>query len=174
LKRNILTIVVLAGIVALLVGFAMPEYRQGEASIAGRPAKDFALILDGKPIHLSDLRGKVVVLNFWATWCPPCVEETPSLNDLQTRIAPMGGMVLGVSVDDDEQAYEQFLKTNNVTFPTFRDTTKSIPTSYGTSMFPETYLIDRQGRIARKIIGSQVWNAGDISMYVQNLIAQQN
>lgn len=174
MKRNILTIVVLAGIVALLVGFAMPEYRQGEASIAGRPAKDFALILDGKPIHLSDLRGKVVVLNFWATWCPPCVEETPSLNDLQTRIAPMGGMVLGVSVDDDEQAYEQFLKTNNVTFPTFRDTTKSIPTSYGTSMFPETYLIDRQGRIARKIIGSQVWNAGDISMYVQNLIAQQN
>jgi peroxiredoxin len=172
LKRNILTIVVLAGIVALLVGFAMPEYRQGEASIAGRPAKDFALVLDGKPIHLSDLRGKVVVLNFWATWCPPCVDETPSLNDLQARIAPMGGMVLGVSVDDDEQAYDQFLKTYNVMFPTFRDTTKSIPPSYGTTMFPETYLIDRKGRIARKIIGGQVWDEGDIYMYVQTLVAQ--
>ena len=172
MKRNLLTIVVLGGIVALLVGFAMPEYRQGEASIAGRPAKDFPLVLDGKQIHLSDLRGKVVVLNFWATWCPPCVEETPSLNELHAQIAPKGGMVLGVSVDDDAQAYDQFLKTFNVVFPTFRDTTKNIPGTYGTSLFPETYLIDRQGRIARKIIGSQHWDEGDIAMYVQSLLAQ--
>jgi len=91
-KRNILTIVVLLGIAGLLVGFAMPEYRQGESSLAGTTAKDFEFILDGKLTHLSDLRGKVVVLNFWATWCPPCVEETPSLNSLQAQIAQQGGV----------------------------------------------------------------------------------
>ena len=64
---------------ALLLAFALPSYRQGEASVAGKTAEDFALNISGKPAHLSDLRGKVVVLNFWATWCPPCVDETPTL-----------------------------------------------------------------------------------------------
>lgn len=151
----------------------MPNYRQGEASVSGRPAKDFQLIYDGKLAHLSDLRGKVIVLNFWATWCPPCVEETPSLNELQARIAPAGGVVLGVSVDDDAQAYEQFLTAYHVSFPTYRDPTKKIAADYGSAIFPETYLIDRQGRIARKIIGEQDWNSGDILLYVQSLLAQK-
>ena len=94
-----------------------------------------------------DLRGKVVVLNFWATWCPPCVEETPSLNLLQQWIAPNGGVVLGVSLDEDQSAYENFLPSNNVGFPTYRDPSKQIAISYGTTMYPETYVIDRQGRI---------------------------
>src|SRR6202790_3553244 len=94
----------------ILVLFAMPSYRQGEASIAGKPALDFPLTLAGKSEHLADLRGKVVVLNFWATWCPPCVNETPALNRLETYIDSRGGMVLGVSVDEDGAAYEKFLK----------------------------------------------------------------
>ena len=172
LKRNLLTVVVLGGIAALLVGFAMPDYRQGEASQTGRPAKDFALTLDGKSIHLSDLRGKIVVLNFWATWCPPCVEETPSLNNLQARIEPMGGMVLGVSVDEDREAYEHFLQDNHVTYPTYRDPSKKIAAEYGSSMYPETYVIDRQGRIARKIVGEQDWNQGEIAAFVQDLVGK--
>ena len=78
--------------VLVLVAFAMPHYRQGEASIAGRTAKDFSLEMNGKPMKLSDYRGKVVVLNFWASWCPPCVAETASLNSLQERIEGRGGM----------------------------------------------------------------------------------
>ncbi|MFZ0910057.1 MAG: TlpA disulfide reductase family protein [Candidatus Acidiferrales bacterium] len=173
LKRNLLTVLVLGGIVAMLVAFAMPDYRQGEASPLGRPAKDFALTLDGKQIHLSDLRGKVVVLNFWATWCPPCVEETPSLSQLQTRIAPLGGTVLGISMDDDEKAYERFLQAYNVDYPTYRDPTKKLAGEYGTAMYPETYVIDRQGRIARKIVGEQDWNDGDITAYMQELLAKK-
>jgi cytochrome c biogenesis protein CcmG/thiol:disulfide interchange protein DsbE len=173
LRRRIATGLVLAVIAVLLYGFFTPDYRQGENSLNGKPAKDFSLILNGKPAHLSDLRGKVVVLNFWATWCPPCVDETPSLNELQAKIAPEGGVVLGVSVDDDAQAYQAFLKNNGVIFPTFRDDSKTIAANYGTSRFPETYLIDRQGRIERKIIGSQDWTSGDISVYIQSLLLQR-
>jgi cytochrome c biogenesis protein CcmG, thiol:disulfide interchange protein DsbE len=173
LKRNLLTVLVLGGIVALLVAFAMPDYRQGEASLAGKTAKDFPLTLDGKQIHLSDLRGKVVVLNFWATWCPPCVEETPSLIQLETRIAPQGGMVLGVSVDEDADAYQNFLQQYHINFPTYRDPTKKIAVEYGTTMYPDSYVIDRQGRIARKFVGPQDWTQGDVSSYVDSVVAQK-
>jgi thiol-disulfide isomerase/thioredoxin len=78
---------------AILAFFSLPHYRQGESSIAGRTADDFNMDLNGKPGHLSDLRGKVVILNFWASWCGPCVEETPALIALQQRIAPHNGVV---------------------------------------------------------------------------------
>src|SRR5712664_1061635 len=129
--------------VSVLLLFALPSYRQGEASIAGKTADDFVLTLDGKPMHLSDFRGRVVVLNFWASWCPPCVEEAPSMNRLQRHIEPLGGTILGVSVDEDPAAYEKFLKEFGVNFPTWRDPAvqdnkSKIELKYGTSLIPET------------------------------------
>jgi thiol-disulfide isomerase/thioredoxin len=93
--------------VSVLLLFALPSYRQGEASIAGKTAEDFALTMDGKPRKLSDYRGQVVVLNFWASWCPPCVEEAPSLNRLQRHIEARGGTIL-FSIDEDPAAYNNF------------------------------------------------------------------
>jgi len=158
-------------VAALLLLFASPSYRQGEPSVAGRPASDFSFQLDGKPARLADLRGKVVVLNFWATWCPPCVEEMPSLNRLNQQVRPQGVIVLGVSVDEDPAAYEKFLRDNNITFPTYRDPSRKIAERYGTFMYPETYIIDRRGRIARKIIGAQRWDQPDHFAYLQTLLA---
>jgi len=156
----------------ILVLFAMPSYRQGEASIAGKPAQDFPITLSGKPERLSDLKGKVVVLNFWATWCPPCVEETPALNRLQKYIDSRNGMVLGVSVDEDGAAYEKFLKDQTVVFPTYRDATKKSATDYGTSMYPETYVIDRRGKIARKFVGAQQWDSPEMLAYFEAILGQ--
>jgi cytochrome c biogenesis protein CcmG/thiol:disulfide interchange protein DsbE len=168
---------VLAVALGILLLFAMPSYRQGEASIAGRAAQDFPLEIAGKPKHLTDLKGKVVILNFWATWCPPCVEETPALNRLQKYIESRNGVILGVAADEDPAAYEKFLRDQGVVFPTYRDPyTKDnhspIAQSYGTSMYPETYVIDRHGKIARKFIGFQQWDSPDMLAYFDALLGQ--
>ncbi|MGA2482736.1 MAG: TlpA disulfide reductase family protein [Candidatus Acidiferrales bacterium] len=170
--RRVLPWLVLAAALTILIGFAMPSYRQGEASIAGRTAPQFTFEHDGKQMRLADLHGKVVVVNFWATWCPPCVEETPLLNRLEQRIASRGGVVLGISVDEDPDAYERFLQDQKVAYPTFRDPSKKIPLEYGTSMYPETYIVDRHGRIARKIIGPQQWDSPDMLAYLDHLLGQ--
>src|ERR1700730_16352727 len=108
----------LAAAATIILIFALPSYRQGEASIAGTTAHDFPLTLDGKPAHLSDLRGKVVVLNFWGSWCQPCVEEAPGLNRLQKQIASRNAVVLGVAADEDDAPYQRFLRDQGVTFLT--------------------------------------------------------
>ena len=169
LKQKLVTGLVLACIAGLVALFIAPDYRQSEPSLTGRPAKDFSFVLNGKPTHLSDLRGHVVVLNFWATWCPPCVDEAPVLNDLQQHLERFGGMVLGISVDDDKAAYDQFLKDHDIIFPTYRDATKKIPLSYGTSMYPETYIIDANGKLQRKIIGPQEWTSPEMISYLSSL-----
>jgi cytochrome c biogenesis protein CcmG/thiol:disulfide interchange protein DsbE len=174
LKRKLITGLVLAFIAALLVLFVRPDYRQGEASMRGRPAKNFQFTMDGTSKTLADLRGKVVVLNFWATWCPPCVEETPSLIQLQKSIAPLGGTILGVSLDDDQNAYAEFLKSYHIDFPTYRDPTKKSALDYGTTMYPETYIIDRNGRIDRKIIGPQDWQSAEMSAYLNSVLQPGN
>jgi cytochrome c biogenesis protein CcmG, thiol:disulfide interchange protein DsbE len=162
---------------AVLAFFILPHYRQGESSVAGKKAEDFAMDLNGKPVHLSDLQGKVVVLNFWGTWCPGCVEETPSLNQLQKYIASRNGVIVGVAADEDQAAYEKFLRDKGVIFSTYRDPgTKDeyspIAFSYGTSMYPETYIINRKGVIVRKIIGPQDWNSPEFLAYFDALLGQ--
>jgi len=172
LKRKLLSGLVLASAAALLLLVASPHSRQGGGSIVGNQAYDFSFDLNGKPAQLSGLRGKVVVLNFWATWCPPCVEEMPALSRLHQRIAASGGMVLGISVDDDDAKYQKFLQDHQIAFPNYRDPTKTISASYGTFMFPETYVIARDGKIARKIIGPQVWDSPEMIAYLKRLAAQ--
>jgi cytochrome c biogenesis protein CcmG/thiol:disulfide interchange protein DsbE len=165
-KRRILTYLALAGAAALLVAFSIPSYDEGHATIAGRAAQNFSFTLDGHPASLEALRGKVVVLNFWATWCPPCVDETPALERMYTDLKPLGVTVLGVSVDDDNAAYQKFLVDHGITFPTYRDPDKKISVSYGTAMYPETYIIGRNGKIERKLIGEQTWDSPQMLAYL--------
>lgn len=164
-KRRIFSYLGLAGAAILVTIFSMPSFRAGRASIAGRPAPTFAFTLDGHPTNLQALRGKIVVLNFWATWCPPCVAETPSLEKMYTALKPLGVTVLGVSVDDDSAAYHQFLIKHHITYPTYRDANAKIPRTYGTVMYPETYIIGRNGKIDRKLIGEQNWDSSHMLDY---------
>jgi len=173
MKGKLLGGLALFAVVAALYVFAMPTYRQGEPSIAGRMAPDFAMELDGTPMHLADLRGKVVVLNFCATWCPPCVEEMPSLVALHKRIENQGGMVLGVNLDDDQAAFQRFVIEHKVPFPSHRDIRKTIPGIYGTAMYPETYILGRDGRIARKVVGAQNWTSPEMLSALDTLLREQ-
>jgi cytochrome c biogenesis protein CcmG, thiol:disulfide interchange protein DsbE len=157
---------------AILAFFSLPHYRQGESSIAGSKAEDFPITIDGKAGKLSDMRGKVVVLNFWGTWCQPCREEVPSLVKLQQYLAPKNGVVLGVSIDDDETLVRNFVKENGINYPVSVDTSKKSAQDYGTVMYPETYIIDRNGKIARKVIGPQDWTSPEMEAYFDSLLAR--
>jgi len=176
--RRLLVWTGLAFGLGLLVLFALPSYRQGEASIAGKSAEDFTLTIDGQTRRLSDYRGKVVVLNFWASYCQPCVEEAPSLNALQRHLEPRGGTILGVSLDPEPTGSERFLKNFAVPYPTWRDPDlkdgkSKIAHDYGTPLIPETYVIDRHGRIARKLVSAQQWDSPDMLAYFDALLNQK-
>jgi thiol-disulfide isomerase/thioredoxin len=113
-------------------------------------------------------QGKVVVLNFWASWCPPCLEEFPSLIDLQRRLPNV--VVLAVSFDTDANAYAQYITDNHIAgITTILDLSQRSNTAFDTTRPPETYIIDRNGIIRRKFIGAQDWTTPEIINYLQNL-----
>lgn len=134
----------------------------------GTAAPDFTVKDDARSVSLHDLKGKIVVLNFWATWCPPCVEEMPSLVSLQSKMKDQV-TVLAVSVDVDEGAYKKFLKDHGVNLLTVRDPDQKSNTLYGTFKYPETYVIDRNGVVRRKFIGPVDWTSPDIVQYLSKL-----
>ena len=135
----------------------------------GSTAPDFTVQDSQAKVTLSQLRGQVVVLNFWATWCAPCVEEVPSLVEMQRRMKAKGVTVIAVSVDVDDGAYRQFLKAHNVNLLTVRDPDQKSNALYGTSKFPETYVIDRSGIMRRKFIGAVDWTEPEISDFLGKL-----
>jgi len=125
---------------------------------AGDQAPDFKIISDsGRTYTRSDFGGKLLVLNFWASWCAPCVQEVPSLDALQRTMATEGVVVLGVSIDSNPKRYQQFLQRFRVNFPTARDPDANISSSYGTFQIPETYIIDSKGIVREKIISNRNW-----------------
>jgi cytochrome c biogenesis protein CcmG, thiol:disulfide interchange protein DsbE len=135
----------------------------------GTPAPDFTVQDSDHTVNLHDLHGQVIVLNFWATWCAPCVEEMPSLEQLQERFKGKGITVLAVSIDDDGNAYHQFLKDHKVDMLTVRDESKHSSILYGTFKYPETYVIDRNGIIRRKFIGAVEWSQPEVVEYLRRL-----
>jgi cytochrome c biogenesis protein CcmG/thiol:disulfide interchange protein DsbE len=135
----------------------------------GEAAPDFSLQDSTRTVALHDLKGKVVVLNFWATWCPPCVDEMPSLVQLQSRLHDKGVTVLAVSVDVDENAYNKFLKDHNVDLLSVRDPNQKSNSLYGTFKYPETYIIDREGKVRRKFIGAVNWTQPEIVSYLSKM-----
>ena len=117
--RKIANWTILGCFLLALVAFIMPTYRQGEPSIAGKKAEDYPLTLGGKPAHLSDLKGEIVVLNFWASYCGSCVEELPSLDHLQQRITSHGGVVVGIALTKTRRPMKNsWLSTQSHSQPT--------------------------------------------------------
>ncbi len=153
------------GLLALLIGC----YSGTRPPRIGQSAPDFTVQDTDHKVTLSEFRGQVVVLNFWGSWCEPCIEETPSLIQMQAKMKKYGVTVVGVSIDADDAAYHKFLKEFGVNFVAVRDEDQKAPTLYGTFRWPETYVIDRQGVVRRKFIGPVNWNSPEITDYLSKL-----
>ena len=132
-----------------------------------KPAPQFAVSDQAHSFDLSQLRGRVVVLNLWATTCAPCVEELPSLLALQRRMPELA--IVAVSWDQDPAAYQRFLTRYHVDLLTIRDPEQKVATLYGTALIPETYIIDRRGILRRKFVSAQDWTSPEILNYLSKL-----
>jgi peroxiredoxin len=161
-KFSVLPIIVIILLTAACFHGSRPQY-------IGEAAPDFVVQDSDRKITLNQFRGDVVVLNFWASWCAPCQQETPSLIAMQDRTRAKGVVVLGVSIDEDGDAYHHFLKQRGVNFVTVRDPEQKASGIYGTHGWPETYIIDRQGVVRRKVVGPINWTAPDVIEFLNKL-----
>ncbi len=141
--------------------------RGARPGLTGKVAPDFTVSDGSSTIHLADYRGKIVLLNFWASWCAPCVQEMPALLELHHDRPDLA--ILAVSVDEDEGAYKRFLSQRHVDLITVRDPSESAARLYHTEAWPETYIIDRQGVIRRKLVGDPDWSNPEIRAFLQGL-----
>ena len=133
----------------------------------GKPAPSFVLSDGVQTVDMGKLRGRIVVLNLWATFCAPCVEELPSLLTLQQKMPALA--VVAVSTDQDDALYRKFLVRHKVDVLTVRDADQKVNQMYGTVQIPETYIIDQKGNIRRKFIGAQDWTSAEITDYLTKL-----
>ena len=167
LERAIQTLIVM--LLAVFVYVIFDSFHERLVEV-GDSAPDFSITTDnGRAITAASFGGKLLVLNFWATWCPPCVEEIPSLNEFANHFAKAGVVVLGVSVDSDEKIYRDFLARARVAFLTARDPENKINADYGTLKFPETYIISK-GKVVRKIISNTDWMSESMLKDVESLL----
>lgn len=138
---------------------------------AGFPAPGFRLpTLDGQTIVLSDYRGKVVFLNFWATWCPPCREEMPSMQRLHQRFAQRPFVMIAVNEDTSAEPVRRFLSELGLTFAVALDPQGTLPARYGVTGYPETFLIDHAGLVVRHVIGPLEWDDPSVVAYIEELV----
>lgn len=160
-KRNALVVLVVIAVVALMLWVGVRQSRSGSPFAGatpimevGKTAPDFALsTLDGQTVHLSDYRGKAVVLNFWATWCDPCKIEMPWLVDLQKQYGPQGLQVVGVAMDDSgRDAIQKFAHEMGVNYVVLQGK-NAVGDAYGATGYPTTVYIDRSGKVVNKILG---------------------
>jgi peroxiredoxin len=140
-----------------------------------RPAIDFSLKrVDGGTVTLSKLKGKVVFLNFWATWCPPCREEMPSMEILYQRFHDQGLELLAVDLMENSKTVSAFLANNRLSFPAVLDTSGRVSSFYGIQAIPATFIIDRDGKIILYTAGGRNWNTPAVIAAFEELLTSGN
>jgi peroxiredoxin len=163
--------VALVVVAAAGYGFVALQESKAYGLRPGAAAPTFRLpALEGPPVDLAALRGRLVVLNFWASWCPPCVAEMPSLDRLHRALGAQGLVVLGVSMDQDEQTLRDFIRRVGVGFPILRDPDAHVAQEYRATGYPETFLIDGTGKIVRVYVGPADWDTPEALDYFRGLL----
>jgi len=133
--------------------------------------RDFTLpLLGGKNAALSSYKGKVVLLNFWATWCPPCRAEMPSMETLYKRFSAQGLEILAVDMGEDALIVQRYIKNGGFTFPVLLDSSSKVSSVYGIQAIPTTYIIDREGKIIGRVVGSIEWDNQKVFAAIEALL----
>jgi thiol-disulfide isomerase/thioredoxin len=157
---------------------AAPVGRAPAAFPVSRPAaptaaSDFELPdLAGRPVRLRDLRNRVVLVNFWATWCAPCREEMPALETLARELGPRGLTVVGVNFKESKREVEAFMKEHRLSFPVLLDGDGRVSASYQVFALPVTFLVDRRGMLAGTVVGARDWVGPGARAYLGQLLAE--
>ncbi len=159
-------------VIAAAYGFVALQEEKGYGLRPGVPAPAFALrSLAGGTVDLAAFRGKVVLVNFWATWCPPCVEETPALERLNARLGPEGLVLIGIATDDEDGVVRDFVAKYGITYPILRDPGGRVASgSYHTTGYPETFLVGRDGRLLKSFIGPASWDTPEALGYFRTVL----
>jgi peroxiredoxin len=145
--------------------------RENDSPLPGKHAPDFTLAnLSGQKVRLADLRGKVILLNFWASWCPPCREEVPSLAKLNAAMSGKDFQMLAVSIEQGGmEAVEGYFRSTGVRLPALVDPGGKVGKTFGITGVPETFVIDKQGVIRKKVVGPIDWSEPSVIQYLQEL-----
>lgn len=144
---------------------------QPQKKLEGLPAPDFVLpTLGGGRMRLSDYRGKIVFLNIWATWCPPCREEMPSMQKLHERFMGEDFAMLTISIDEDTSLVGPFMEELGLTFPVALDPEQEVSSQYGITGVPETFLIDKNGIVMHHLIGPGKWDDPSLVSAFEGLV----
>ncbi len=167
MTRFIPLIVLAAGLAAVITFVQQRSAR----TRGGFQAYDFTLPdLDGNTVRLSEHHGKIVFLNLWATWCPPCREEMPAMERLYQRFRHKDFVILAVSEDTDSTAVRNFVQSMRLSFPVLLDPQGALPGRYGITGYPETFIIDRNGQVIQHIIGPENWDSEKSIRYFSELL----
>jgi peroxiredoxin len=154
-KRTIMRVLVL-GVIAVALGSAFYTAYSSDESIVevGENAPDFTLVnLEGEEIRLSELRGKGVVINFWATWCNPCKREMPLIEEQYQIVKDQGIEILAVNIAESNLAVSSFIKRLGVTFPVLLDSDRAVTQRYGVGALPSTFFINKDGIVVEHFVG---------------------
>jgi peroxiredoxin len=150
------TAVVFSAVFAILSGSsAPPPVRNG----ARAPAFELPRIGGGASLNLEQLSGKIVLVNFWATWCKPCEDEMPAMERLYQALRGSGFELVAISVDEDEALVDAFVRRLGLSFPVLMDSSQRVAVAYQTFRFPESLLVGRDGVIVDRYIGPKEWDA---------------
>ncbi len=161
--------------VAACAAFALLAEPTGEPVGRGSRAPEFSLarLGGGEPVHLADLRGRVVLVNFWATWCKPCEEEMPAMQRLYEALAGPGFELLAISVDADPALVERFRERLGLEFPILLDPDQRVAHAWQTFRFPETLLVDAEGSVVERYVGPKEWDAVAYVDRIRRLVAAE-
>lgn len=157
--------------IAVGVVWLLSEARIPPPIEAGLPAPAFTLQdLDGTSVELESLRGQIVLVNFWATWCKPCEDEMPAMERLYQALRSRGFVLLAISVDESDEPVRPFVELHGLTFPILMDSEKTVAAAYQSNRYPESYLIGRDGVLIERYIGPREWDAPAYVSRIERLL----